>query len=79
MFNIEWLIIRFSSIFTLCGIILDLEIVFFFIGFLLVHISLGICSILYDYVHLKKIKIFSIFLVKISSIEIAINIMDFFF
>nr|WCH57814.1 succinate dehydrogenase subunit 4 [Hypnea spinella] len=79
MFNIEWLIIRFSSLFTLCGIILDLEIIFFVIGFLLIHISLGICSILYDYVHIQKIKSFSFFLVKISSIEIAKNIMEFFF
>nr|WCH57934.1 succinate dehydrogenase subunit 4 [Hypnea nidifica] len=79
MFNIEWLIIRFSALFTLCSIILDLEIVFFIIGFLLTHISIGICSILHDYMHIKKIKGFSIFLVKICSIEVVQNITEFFF
>nr|YP_010484906.1 succinate:cytochrome c oxidoreductase subunit 4 [Hypnea cervicornis]UVW80600.1 succinate:cytochrome c oxidoreductase subunit 4 [Hypnea cervicornis]WCH57958.1 succinate dehydrogenase subunit 4 [Hypnea marchantiae] len=79
MFNLEWILIRFSSLFTLFGIIFDLEIVFFVIGFLFTHISLGICSILYDYIHIKKLKYLFIFLVKILSIEIAKNIMEFFF
>nr|WCH57646.1 succinate dehydrogenase subunit 4 [Hypnea wynnei] len=79
MFYKEWLIIRFSSLLTLCGVVLDLELVFFVIGFLLIHISIGICAILYDYVHIKKIKCVLIFLVKISSIEITRSIMEFFF
>lgn len=79
MVNMEWLIIRLSSLFTLCGMILDLEIIFFVISFLWIHISLGVCSILYDYMHIKKIKIFSIFLVKISSIEVTKNVMELFF
>nr|WCH57838.1 succinate dehydrogenase subunit 4 [Hypnea edeniana] len=79
MLNIEWLIIRLSSLFTVCGIILDLEIVFFVMGFLLIHINLGVCSILYDYVHIKKIKNFLIVLVKIASLAAIKNIMEFFF
>nr|WCH57790.1 succinate dehydrogenase subunit 4 [Hypnea flava] len=79
MFNIEWLIIRLSSLFILSGIILDLEIIFFLMSFFFIHISLGVCSILYDYVHVKKVKSFSLFLVKISSIEVTKNIMEFFF
>nr|WCH57766.1 succinate dehydrogenase subunit 4 [Hypnea pseudomusciformis] len=79
MFNLEWLVIRFSSLFTLLGILLDLEIVFFVIGFLFMHIGLGISSIFYDYVHIKKLKCFSIFLVKVLSIGMTKNIMELFF
>nr|WCH57910.1 succinate dehydrogenase subunit 4 [Hypnea nidulans] len=79
MFNLEWIVIRFSSLFTLFGVIIDSEIVFFIIGFLLVHISLGVSSILHDYIHIKKIKYFFIFLVKVLSMEIVKNIMEFFF
>nr|WCH58006.1 succinate dehydrogenase subunit 4 [Hypnea cornuta] len=79
MFNLEWLLIRLFSLYTLFGMLLDLEIIFFIVGFLFMHISLGIGSIFYDYVHVKKLKCFYTFLVKILSIEITKHLMELFF
>nr|WCH57670.1 succinate dehydrogenase subunit 4 [Hypnea sp.] len=78
MYTIEWLILRFSVLFVLIGIIFDIEITFFFISFLFVHITMGVFAILCDYIHIKKLKYISIFLMKISAIEVSKNIIELF-
>nr|WCH57982.1 succinate dehydrogenase subunit 4 [Calliblepharis sp.] len=79
MFNLDWLLLRFSVLFMFIGILFDIEIFFIIIGFLFIHINMGIISILYDYVHVIKIKYLILFLIKVSIIEILKNIIELFF
>nr|YP_009511907.1 succinate dehydrogenase subunit 4 [Gracilariopsis longissima]AXI97834.1 succinate dehydrogenase subunit 4 [Gracilariopsis longissima]UAD89936.1 succinate dehydrogenase subunit 4 [Gracilariopsis longissima] len=71
MFDINWLLLRLVTFFILGGILIDLEIFVFPIGFLFLHISLGLKTILNDYIHINKIKKILLVLVRISSIEIS--------
>nr|YP_010199902.1 succinate dehydrogenase subunit 4 [Gracilariopsis tenuifrons]UAD89962.1 succinate dehydrogenase subunit 4 [Gracilariopsis tenuifrons] len=76
MFDINWLLLRLVTFFILGGILIDLEIFIFLIGFLFLHISLGLKTILNDYIHINKIKIILLVLVRISSIEISRYILE---
>nr|APC24907.1 succinate dehydrogenase subunit 4 [Gracilariopsis andersonii] len=76
MFDINWLLLRLVTFFILGGILIDLEILIFLAGFLFLHISLGLKTILNDYIHINKIKIILLVLVRISSIEISRYILE---
>nr|YP_004062170.1 SdhD [Gracilariophila oryzoides]ADR03186.1 SdhD [Gracilariophila oryzoides]APC24932.1 succinate dehydrogenase subunit 4 [Gracilariophila oryzoides] len=76
MFDITWLLVRLVTFFILGGILIDIEILIFLIGFLFLHISLGLKTILNDYIHINKIKIILLVLVRISSIEISRYILE---
>nr|YP_009511831.1 succinate dehydrogenase subunit 4 [Gracilaria ferox]AXI97708.1 succinate dehydrogenase subunit 4 [Gracilaria ferox]UAD89659.1 succinate dehydrogenase subunit 4 [Gracilaria ferox] len=62
---------RLGGIFFFSGILVDVEITVLIIGFVLLHMNLGLKAILTDYLHIKKIKITLLFLIRISSIEIS--------
>nr|YP_010199626.1 succinate dehydrogenase subunit 4 [Gracilaria cervicornis]UAD89484.1 succinate dehydrogenase subunit 4 [Gracilaria cervicornis] len=62
---------RLGGIFFFSGILIDVEIIVLIIGFVLLHMNLGLKAILTDYLHIKKIKITLLFLIRISSIEIS--------
>nr|YP_008994221.1 succinate:cytochrome c oxidoreductase subunit 4 [Rhodymenia pseudopalmata]AGO19273.1 succinate:cytochrome c oxidoreductase subunit 4 [Rhodymenia pseudopalmata] len=70
MFNISWFFLRFASFSTFSGFLFDLEIGLASVGFLLFHIILGLRSVLKDYIHTKKVKILSLSLLRIVSIEL---------
>nr|YP_009511932.1 succinate dehydrogenase subunit 4 [Gracilariopsis mclachlanii]AXI97859.1 succinate dehydrogenase subunit 4 [Gracilariopsis mclachlanii] len=76
MFNVNWFLLRFITFFVLGGIIIDLEILMLLLGFLFFHISLGLITILNDYIHIKKIKIILLILIRISNIEISRYILE---
>nr|YP_009490439.1 SdhD [Gracilaria textorii]AWH62625.1 SdhD [Gracilaria textorii] len=71
MFDITWILTRLGGILFFSGILLDIEIIVLIIGLALLHINLGLKTILIDYIHIKKIKITLLFLIRISSIEIS--------
>nr|YP_009490389.1 SdhD [Gracilaria spinulosa]AWH62549.1 SdhD [Gracilaria spinulosa] len=71
MIDINWILMRLGGIFLFSGIFLDVEIVVLIIGFVLIHMNLGLKTILVDYIHIEKIKITLLFLIRISSIEIS--------
>nr|YP_010199526.1 succinate dehydrogenase subunit 4 [Gracilaria baiana]UAD89384.1 succinate dehydrogenase subunit 4 [Gracilaria baiana] len=71
MFDIAWLFTRLGGIFFFGGILLDVEIIILIIGLVLLHMNLGLRTILIDYIHINKIKITLLFLIRISSIEIS--------
>nr|YP_010726702.1 succinate dehydrogenase subunit 4 [Cystoclonium purpureum f. stellatum]WDY85189.1 succinate dehydrogenase subunit 4 [Cystoclonium purpureum f. stellatum] len=79
VFNFEWLILRSTALFIIIGLFFDIEVILLIIGFLFVHINIGICMIIYDYVHVKKIKYIFLWLVCISSIEVSKYILELFF
>nr|YP_010199751.1 succinate dehydrogenase subunit 4 [Gracilaria isabellana]UAD89709.1 succinate dehydrogenase subunit 4 [Gracilaria isabellana] len=71
MFDITWLFVRFGGILFVSGILLDVEIIVLISGLTLLHMNLGLRTILTDYIHIEKIKLTLLFLVRISSIEIS--------
>nr|YP_009040500.1 succinate dehydrogenase hydrophobic subunit [Kappaphycus striatus]AHG98599.1 succinate dehydrogenase hydrophobic subunit [Kappaphycus striatus] len=77
MFITEWIILRFSVLFLLLGLCLEVEIIILLLGFIVFHVKTGIITILHDYVHVKKVKLIFLSLAKISSIEISKYILEF--
>nr|YP_010199826.1 succinate dehydrogenase subunit 4 [Gracilaria tikvahiae]UAD89834.1 succinate dehydrogenase subunit 4 [Gracilaria tikvahiae] len=71
MFDVTWLFVRLGGILFVSGILLDIEIIVLVSGLALLHMNLGLRTILTDYIHIEKIKITLLFLVRISSIEIS--------
>lgn len=71
MFDFQWLILRLSALLVILGFIFDIEIIILILGFLFLHINLGLKSIIYDYLHTKKIKLILLILARISMIEIS--------
>ena len=76
MFSFQWTILRLSALITFVGILIDVEIILLVFGFLLLHISLGLKTIVSDYIHIKKIKFISSTLIRISLIEITRYILE---
>lgn len=58
------------------GLLIDIEITLLVFGFLLLHISLGLNTIVSDYIHIKKIKFISSTLIRIALIEITRYILE---
>nr|YP_010027351.1 succinate:cytochrome c oxidoreductase subunit 4 [Sarcopeltis skottsbergii]QOS04472.1 succinate:cytochrome c oxidoreductase subunit 4 [Sarcopeltis skottsbergii] len=71
MFTLQWLVVRVVSLFVSLTILIDLEMLIVIFGFLIVHISIGLKTIIYDYIHFQKIKLILLILVRISAIEIS--------
>lgn len=69
MFKIYWLFLRLAGLFVFESILIDIEISILIFGFLSLHMNLGLQTILNDYIHIRKVKIFLLILVRISSIE----------
>lgn len=53
------------------GFLADIEAIFLICGFLALHLNLGLATITHDYVHLKKLKILLLYLVRVSLIEVS--------
>lgn len=78
MFTFHWLILRITALFIIIGFLSDIEIIILIFGFLFLHISIGLKTIVYDYIHLKKIKFMSLILIRISTIEVTRYILELF-
>ena len=76
MFNFQWIILRLSALVMFLGLLIDIEITLLVFGFLLLHISLGLNTIVSDYIHIKKIKFISSTLIRIALIEITRYILE---
>lgn len=70
MFNFHWLTLRLAALITFFSILFDIEISFFILGFLFLHMSLGLQTVMTDYVHVKKMVLVSSLLIRVSSIEV---------
>nr|YP_010888154.1 succinate dehydrogenase subunit 4 [Fushitsunagia catenata]WJJ67931.1 succinate dehydrogenase subunit 4 [Fushitsunagia catenata] len=77
MFNSSWLVFRTTALLILVGFIIDIEINFAIIGFLLFHANLGLTAIFSDYIHIKKLKVILLVLVRVSIIELTSYILGF--
>nr|YP_009295535.1 succinate:cytochrome c oxidoreductase subunit 4 [Mastocarpus papillatus]AOL58019.1 succinate:cytochrome c oxidoreductase subunit 4 [Mastocarpus papillatus] len=66
----HWLNLRVAALIVVAGTLFDVEIILLIFGFLVLHVSMGLKAIVYDYIHLKKVKLISLILIRISAIEI---------
>nr|YP_010164473.1 Sdh4 [Polyopes lancifolius]QRM91068.1 Sdh4 [Polyopes lancifolius] len=76
MFDLSWLLLRLAALFTLGAFLVDIEIFVLVTGFLLLHINLGLRTIIGDYIHVKKVKLCLIVLTRISSIELTRYVLE---
>ena len=76
MFNFEWIILRLTALFIFFSFLIDVEIFILIFGFLILHISLGLRTIIFDYIHVKKVKLISFTLIRISLMEITRYILE---
>nr|UAD89509.1 succinate dehydrogenase subunit 4 [Gracilaria changii] len=76
MFDIIWVFVRFAGIFLFIGILIDVEIVILISGLVALHMSLGLRTIVNDYIHLNKVKIVLLSLIRVSGIEISRYILE---
>lgn len=72
------MILRLAGLFSLVGLLIDIEVFLFIYGFIGLHINLGLHTIIYDYIHIEKIKILLLYLIRISIIEIFKHFLDLF-
>lgn len=54
----------------------DLEIIFFIISFLFVHLTIGLKTVLNDYLHSKISKVLLLLLIRLSSLEFLRYILE---
>nr|YP_009511881.1 succinate dehydrogenase subunit 4 [Hydropuntia rangiferina]AXI97758.1 succinate dehydrogenase subunit 4 [Hydropuntia rangiferina]UAD89784.1 succinate dehydrogenase subunit 4 [Hydropuntia rangiferina] len=76
MFDIIWILIRLGGLLFFLGVIIDIEIILFISGLILLHLNFGLSTILSDYVHINKIKLILLFLIRLSTIEISRYILE---
>ena len=76
MFNFQWLVLRLVILFVVISFFVDIEILLLISGFLIIHINIGLRTIVYDYIHIKKVKFISSNLIRISLIEIIRYILE---
>nr|YP_010947440.1 succinate dehydrogenase hydrophobic subunit [Mimica arnoldii]WGO62526.1 succinate dehydrogenase hydrophobic subunit [Mimica arnoldii] len=77
MFTIEWITLRLSVLFLLFGLTFEIEVIVLLLSFMIIHIKVGVITILYDYVHIKKVKLLFLSLVKVLSIEVSKCVVEF--
>nr|YP_010199551.1 succinate dehydrogenase subunit 4 [Crassiphycus birdiae]YP_010199876.1 succinate dehydrogenase subunit 4 [Crassiphycus usneoides]UAD89409.1 succinate dehydrogenase subunit 4 [Crassiphycus birdiae]UAD89884.1 succinate dehydrogenase subunit 4 [Crassiphycus usneoides] len=76
MFDVSWIFTRLAGIFLFGGILLDIEIIILISNLISLHMNLGLRVILNDYIHINKIKIALLFLIRVAGIEISRYILE---
>nr|WQF69589.1 succinate dehydrogenase subunit 4 [Pleonosporium sp.] len=74
--NFYWFISRFSSVLLVFTIFLDLELTLFLINLFLLHLYLGLKSLISDYIHDIKLEFFLILLLRILILRILLLIIE---
>ena len=69
LYSLQWWILRLSGLFLIPSFLLDLEIAFLLIPFILLHAKLGLKTILVDYIHNKKNLLLCLVLIRVLSLE----------
>nr|YP_009317593.1 succinate:cytochrome c oxidoreductase subunit 4 [Pterocladiella media]AOX49045.1 succinate:cytochrome c oxidoreductase subunit 4 [Pterocladiella media] len=68
--NYSWFTIRLAALLILATIIIDIEIVGLIISLSFFHINYGIRAIIQDYIHVEKLYLISLNLVRVCYIEL---------
>nr|WCH57862.1 succinate dehydrogenase subunit 4 [Caulacanthus ustulatus] len=70
MITLKWIFMHLIVSLVFTGIFIDSEIICLILGLAFLHINSGLTTILEDYLHLKKIKLILVFLIRALSIEL---------
>nr|YP_008963785.1 succinate:cytochrome c oxidoreductase subunit 4 [Grateloupia angusta]AGO19298.1 succinate:cytochrome c oxidoreductase subunit 4 [Grateloupia angusta] len=76
MFELSWLLLRLAALFTLEGFLIDIEVFVLIMGFLFCHVHLGLKTIISDYIHIKKVKLILVILIRILAIELTRYVLE---
>nr|YP_009988306.1 succinate:cytochrome c oxidoreductase subunit 4 [Gelidiella acerosa]QNM39444.1 succinate:cytochrome c oxidoreductase subunit 4 [Gelidiella acerosa] len=69
--SFNWFGIRWAALILVSTILIDIEFIILNIGFIFFHVSRGIQTITKDYVHVEKINLISLLIIRISYIELV--------
>lgn len=75
MFNFPWFFLRFAALFALFAFLVDIEIGLGVLGFILLHVNLGLRTLLNDYIHIPKIKLITLSLMRVLIISLTVCIL----
>nr|YP_009138138.1 succinate:cytochrome c oxidoreductase subunit 4 [Calliarthron tuberculosum]AKG26268.1 succinate:cytochrome c oxidoreductase subunit 4 [Calliarthron tuberculosum] len=73
----SWWLLRIPVLLLFPVLLYDFEIIFLIFPFLFLHLTLGLKSILNDYLHNKNSKTFLLLLVRICSFEFVRYVLEF--
>nr|WDA66151.1 succinate:cytochrome c oxidoreductase subunit 4 [Lithothamnion corallioides] len=73
----QWWILRLPVILILPAFFIDIEIFFLLISFVFLHLTIGLKSIVNDYLHNKKSKLFLIILIRLCNFEFLRYILEY--
>lgn len=73
----NWWIVRIPALLLLPGVIFDLEVLILLNSFLILHLTLGIKTILNDYFDNKTLQIFLLILIRLTSLEFLRYVLEF--
>ena len=72
-----WFFSIFGVILLIFSLLLDFEFFFLFFNLFILHLYNGLKSLILDYIHIKKLNDFFIFLIKIFLINFLIILLEF--
>ena len=76
--NFTWFGIRWAALSLLASVFIDLEFLIANLGFIFLHIVSGVRTIINDYIHIEKINLFSVVLIRVCYIELIRYSMELF-
>nr|QJH88476.1 Sdh4 [Pterocladia lucida] len=66
----NWIIIRFVALLILAAFLIDIEFIILNLSFIFLHINLGIKTIVQDYIHVERVNLLSLILIRVCYIEL---------
>ena len=76
MYTSNWWIVRISALLSFPSFFYDIEVIFFIISLLILHITLGLQTTLNDYLHNKRVKILLVVLTRLASLELLRYVLE---
>nr|AYR06583.1 succinate:cytochrome c oxidoreductase subunit 4 [Lithothamnion sp.] len=73
----QWWLSRLPVLLSLPAFFIDIEIFFFLISFIFLHLTIGLKGIINDYLHNKKSKLFLIILIRLCNFEFLRYVLEF--
>nr|QNM39651.1 succinate:cytochrome c oxidoreductase subunit 4 [Gelidiella fanii] len=70
MQSFNWFGIRWAALILISAILIDIEFILVNVGFFFLHINKGVQTIIRDYIHIEKINLISLLIIRISYIEL---------
>lgn len=77
MNNYQWWLIKVVALLFIPSFLFDLEIIFCLSSFIILHLIIGLKTIIMDYLQNYTLKIFLVILIRLSNLELLRYTLDF--